>query len=1203
MDSNVLLKCIDSMDKGEIDKTTASDDSTDVLHPAVKRRPWWRRTLVALAWIVGVAVVLVALLLGAVVWVLTPQRLTPLVERVAAPYVDGRLSVSRVELTVWRTFPHATIDIDSLTVISNGLHGVDLSDMGITDADSLLSVDRIHGEINLAALLAGSIRIVDVELRRPMVNAIALNDSVSNFNILRLPPSDDDGSSLIIPDIELGRFHITDPARMSLRLGDMTLTMRDSRSCGGGGVLVTGAFDRVSAPVDTVVSRDTVASRVDAVTDGYRLAVGPLNLSYGDRDIAIDSISLACDGNVVWSPRSPLVVGFNGFTVSVNGIAARLSASLNLSEDMVIDRLEAELPETPVTALVAAVPAGLLPIDLRQLHSSVTARLSARLMSPWRPGVSPLPSLRADMRLGDGDLHLGRDLHIDKIALDLTATIDGVHPDKSVVILRRLDFRRLGTDFTLTGRVTRPVSDPAVEGRFRGNIDFDRLPPRLRPLIPGHISGRLSADSEFRFRLSDFTPGRLYRVRLTGNARLRDFTYTSADSLPVSFYTRSADLRLGTNDAFTTPGYNRADSLLTASVRLDTMSVLYDGLDLAMRGLRAGVGCLNTVSSADTTQINPMGGSFRFEQLSLSGPDSVRVRMNDVSARATLRRYEGNSRLPQLSVALGAARIRYVDRLNRLSLRDGEFDFKANINPPVPDSLRREHRARRHAADSLAAISRHLSPDSVGAHHVAGVDDGTETVDMRVDRPLRRLIRRLNMRGTLTAARGRLMTPYFPLRNRLENFNMTFTTDSVRFKDVSYTAGRSDFTINGSISNISRFLTSRRNADLKVRLRSRSRMIDVNQLSLAVFSGAAFAEREAAVHHDFSSIEDEADLQAVVEATASDSVTAAFVVPLNIDASMSVRADTILYTDLALNDFRGSLLMRDGAVNLHDLSARTNVGVARLSALYSAPTRRDVRFGFGMQLSDVDLKEAIGLIPQVDSLMPLLRGFEGTVNADVAATADLDSAMNFLLPSLSAAIKLSGDSLVLIDGETFRTLGKWLRFKNRDRNVIDHMAAEVIVSNSTLQLFPFVFDVDRYRLGVMGYNDLALNLNYHISVLKSPLPFKFGINIGGNADDMKIRLGKARYKEGMASQSVAVVDTTRVNLLNEIERVFRRGARTARLGGLKVDGAPMLRDTYNLSSDTLSHADTLELMRQGMIEATVLPQQDAKGRKRDKKKK
>ena len=189
-----------------------------------------------------------------------------------------------------------------------------------------------------------------------------------------------------------------------------------------------------------------------------------------------------------------------------------------------------------------------------------------------------------------------------------------------------------------------------------------------------------------------------------------------------------------------------------------------------------------------------------------------------------------------------------------------------------------------------------------------------------------------------------------------------------------------------------------------------------------------------------------------------------------------------------------------------------------------------------------------------------------------------------------------------MDGETFRTLGKWLFFKHKDRNMIDHMEAEIVVRNSTLELFPFVFDIDRYRLGVMGYNDLALNLNYHISVLRSPLPFKFGINIGGNADNMKIRVGKARYKEGMASTSVAVVDTTRINLLNEIERVFRRGARSARLGELNVRGTG--RQSYDVSSDTISHADSLALIKQGVIDAPPEPPEPtATDKKRNKDKK
>ena len=78
------------------------------------------------------------------------------------------------------------------------------------------------------------------------------------------------------------------------------------------------------------------------------------------------------------------------------------------------------------------------------------------------------------------------------------------------------------------------------------------------------------------------------------------------------------------------------------------------------------------------------------------------------------------------------------------------------------------------------------------------------------------------------------------------------------------------------------------------------------------------------------------------------------------------------------------------------------------------------------------------------------------------------------------------------------------------------MSVEMLVRDNVLRIFPFAFDIDRYRLGITGYNDLALNFDYHISVLKSPLPFKFGINIKGNPDKYKFRLGGAKYKDSNA---------------------------------------------------------------------------------------
>ena len=57
-----------------------------------------------------------------------------------------------------------------------------------------------------------------------------------------------------------------------------------------------------------------------------------------------------------------------------------------------------------------------------------------------------------------------------------------------------------------------------------------------------------------------------------------------------------------------------------------------------------------------------------------------------------------------------------------------------------------------------------------------------------------------------------------------------------------------------------------------------------------------------------------------------------------------------------------------------------------------------------------------------------------------------------------------------------------------------------------------------------------MNFKYHISILKSPLPFKAGVNISGNLDKMKIRVGKAKYKDDVTPAAIHKVDRTRMDI-------------------------------------------------------------------------
>ena len=155
-------------------------------------------------------------------------------------------------------------------------------------------------------------------------------------------------------------------------------------------------------------------------------------------------------------------------------------------------------------------------------------------------------------------------------------------------------------------------------------------------------------------------------------------------------------------------------------------------------------------------------------------------------------------------------------------------------------------------------------------------------------------------------------------------------------------------------------------------------------------------------------------------------------------------------------------------------------------------------------------------------------------------------------------------------------------FKNKKRNMIDSMSVEMMIRDSKLMVYPFMVDMDRYRFGISGSNDAAMNLNYHIAVLKSPIPFKFGVNIKGTPDHLKIRLGGAHFNEREVASSRQLTDTVRINLIREIQNVFRFGVKSGRHVQL-TRSEPKSTPAEYVVGDTISHSDSLFFIRSGVL--------------------
>lgn len=375
--------------------------------------------------------------------------------------------------------------------------------------------------------------------------------------------------------------------------------------------------------------------------------------------------------------------------------------------------------------------------------------------------------------------------------------------------------------------------------------------------------------------------------------------------------------------------------------------------------------------------------------------------------------------------------------------------------------------------------------------------------------------------GVIGFERLRLRTPAYGLSIRMQKTAVTLNNNKITLKKASLRIGRSDITATGEVTGLYRAL--KKGDMLTARLAISSDMIDCNQLLNALSSSADTLDTDVAPTNE----------------AASESMKL-FIIPANINFELQTDLKKVLFDKMVFENVKGAVDIKNQAVHLKDLTMRALDSDMKAVMVYKATEKRGGYTGFDFKIENINVAKLVDFIPALDTIVPMLRSFKGHVHFDVAADARLDSMMNLRIPTLRAAMHVKGDSLVLMDGETFAEISKMLMFKNKKENVFDSIAVNVTVNEGNVIIYPFLVEIDRYKAAIGGRQGLDLNFDYHISILKSPLPFKAGVNITGNPDKMKFRIGKAKYKDAITPVEVHKVDSTRMHMGEEISNRFKR---------------------------------------------------------------
>jgi hypothetical protein len=378
--------------------------------------------------------------------------------------------------------------------------------------------------------------------------------------------------------------------------------------------------------------------------------------------------------------------------------------------------------------------------------------------------------------------------------------------------------------------------------------------------------------------------------------------------------------------------------------------------------------------------------------------------------------------------------------------------------------------------------------------------------------------------GNIDIQKGDLSLSMLNDRIEIPNIKMDFDPEYINIEKGTLIIGPSDFQLTGTLKNLLSYY--RGDSILRGDLSFVSNNTDITQL-MALTSGIGY--------------EDDNDEKLVEEKIDSTAYSGPYMVPKGIDLILNAKVAHASFGHETASDIRGQVRVYDGTLVLDEVKLITPAARMQLTAMYRTPRKNHLFLGLDYHMLDVEIAELLRMIPDIDSIMPMLRSFGGEGEFHMAVETYLDSMYNVKMSTLRGAASIAGQDLVLMDGETFSEIAKTLRFTKQAQNRVDSISAEFTVFREEIDIYPFVTVIDKYTAIVSGRHNFDMSFDYHISLVKSPLPFNLGVDVRGTLDDLKIRLAACKYAEFYRPSARGMVQNRQLELRRMIRESLIQG--------------------------------------------------------------
>lgn len=1124
-----------------------------------------KRTILKIAaWVTGIFAVLIL----AVQLVLSSSLLTGLINKYGDQFIDGDINFGKAQVSLLKRFPKVTMTLEDFSITYPAERFDSLEKAGVQGhmlyhgcsdtADTLASFKEFSASIRLLPLLKGEIHIPHISMVKPRIFAHSYDEQNANWNIFKSTGTEEeeDTTSTAMPGISLGHISFSEhPHIVYTDSKDTVFAMIDLAKLTFDGKLHTEKMTKakIGLHMDSLfvagrLGRDTVAMGLDRLRihehKGHMDFSADAKAFLATRAFGRMRVPISMEGAISFPEDTVTAISLHNFNANIATIPFHADADVRLHEGRTGVQAKVQIDGCDVQTILTEYLAGFIP-EAKLVDTDAKISMTADIDGFYDHETGALPNISAALTVPDAGVKYKPFPHDVRLGLKAQARTDA--SGKINVEIDRAMVNTVGMHLLASAGAQDLLSDdPMLEIDAEATASLDSLQTFLPDTLDIHASGNLAAKIEGKARLSHLDIYNFSRADLDGFMNLKDISIVMpSDTISVAI--DSVGITLGPEEITSRRDPSRKFRLLALNGYISSVDAQYgtmtaDGSDIRLSAK-------NSIPEGDdTTKVSRFAGSVSAGKLALKDASGTSVNMDQTTNSFHMLPKRGQPTVPMLTFSSTNKRITLITSANRAILTDSKIRASAAMNTL-------ERKARREAfMDSLARVYPTVPKDSLFRHMMK--ERGTREVpewmqeedfrksdiDIRLDEAMAKYFREWDLNGSIDVRTGIVMTPYFPLRNIIRGFEVGFDNNEIRIDSMKFVSGESEIAAKGKLSGLRRALLGRGVMHLDVDITSGG--MNANELLRAYNAGSSFnpedmKDMEGASNSEFFKM-------VTTDTTAVSEEIQLIVVPANLTANISVNASDIIYSDLDISSLTAELVMKERCVQITNTIAKTNMGEMSFDAFYSTRTKKDLKAGFSLGLKDITAERVIALMPSTDTLMPLLKSFKGLLNCQMACTAQIDTNMNIITPSINGVMRIEGDDLSISDNELFRTLARKLLFKNKKEGKIDHMTVEGLIKDNVVEVFPFVLKVDRYTLAMSGLQNLDMSFKYHVSVLKSPFLIRLGIDLyGPDFENFKFRIGKAKYKTTKIPVFTAVIDDARINLLSSIKGIFEKGVEAA----------------------------------------------------------